>query len=103
MDAIVLGKLAPFDSQWHTLLVTRMIERGIRVPDDVAAVSILDSPNYEYARPPVSAVRMGLEEMGRKMARLLISSLEAERNGDALEPASRRVMVEPELIRRATS
>ena len=47
-------------------------EAGRRVPDDVAVVGFDDSPLSRVTDPPLSTVRQPTDEMGRRMAELLL-------------------------------
>src|ERR1700730_1568324 len=49
-------------------------EAGRGVPDDVAVVGFEDSPIATSPMPPLSSVRQPTEEMGREMARLLLTA-----------------------------
>jgi DNA-binding LacI/PurR family transcriptional regulator len=46
---------------------------GRRVPDDVAVIGFDDSPIASATQPPLSSVKQPVEEMGREMARLVLS------------------------------
>jgi DNA-binding LacI/PurR family transcriptional regulator len=70
---------------------------GRAIPRDVAIVGFDDSPLAESAVPPLSSVRQPIEEMGREMTRLLLSSL--RRGGDA----PRRVILDTSLVVRSSS
>jgi len=48
---------------------------GRHVPQDVAVVGYDDSAIAESTEPPLSSVRQPIEEMGREMARLLLSQV----------------------------
>jgi DNA-binding LacI/PurR family transcriptional regulator len=48
---------------------------GRSVPDDVAVVGFDDSAIALSTEPPLSSVRQPIEEMGREMARLLLTQL----------------------------
>jgi DNA-binding LacI/PurR family transcriptional regulator len=48
---------------------------GRRVPGDIAVVGYDDSAIAESTDPPLSSVRQPIEEMGREMARLLLSQV----------------------------
>jgi len=50
-------------------------EAGRRVPDDVAVVGFDDSPVAAEADPPLTTVRQPVEEMGRRMAAMLLGKL----------------------------
>ncbi|ASW54225.1 LacI family DNA-binding transcriptional regulator [Plantactinospora sp. KBS50] len=53
-------------------------ETGVRVPDEVALVGFEDSPIARQADPPLTTVFQPVEEMGRRMARLLVSRIRGE-------------------------
>lgn len=46
---------------------------GRRIPDDVAIIGFDDSPLAAATQPPLSSVRQPMEDMGREMARLVLS------------------------------
>ncbi|MEU2426716.1 LacI family DNA-binding transcriptional regulator [Streptomyces sp. NPDC007851] len=75
-------------------------ERGRRVPEDVAVVGFDDVlPVTEQTGPSLTTVRQDIEEMGRLMARLLLSTL--TRSGSAPAPSS--VVLPTTLVRRASA
>jgi DNA-binding LacI/PurR family transcriptional regulator len=53
-------------------------EAGKRVPDDVAVVGFEDSAVARQTDPPLTTVHQPVEEMGRQMARLLVSRIREE-------------------------
>nr|WP_245637925.1 LacI family DNA-binding transcriptional regulator [Actinomadura rubrobrunea] len=53
-------------------------KRGRRIPDDVAVVGFEDSASAPVADPPLTTVHQSVEEMGRRMARLLVSRIRGE-------------------------
>ncbi len=70
---------------------------GRRVPDDVAVIGFDDSPLAAATQPPLSSVRQPIEDMGREMARLVLS-LSAVRG-----QSSRQMVLSPELsVREST-
>lgn len=70
---------------------------GRRVPEDVALVGYDDIVYAAYLHPPLTTVAQPTEDMGAAAARLLL-----ERLGGA-EDAPRRVMLEPRLVKRAST
>lgn len=56
-------------------------ERAIKVPGDMSVVAVHDSPIAEMLHPPLSAVRLPVQEMGRRAAQALIAELEGEHDG----------------------
>ncbi|MDQ0994108.1 LacI family DNA-binding transcriptional regulator [Streptomyces sp. V3I7] len=80
-------------------------ESGRRVPEDVAVVGFDDMlPIAEQTDPPLTTVRQDIEEMGRLMARLLLSGLDRRgpREGAPGEPSA-SVVLPTTLIRRASA
>lgn len=53
-------------------------EAGRRVPDDVGVVGFEDSPIARQSDPPLTTIYQPVEEMGRQMARLLVSRIRHE-------------------------
>ena len=70
---------------------------GRRVPDDVAVIGFDDSPIASATQPPLSSVKQPVEEMGREMARLVLS-MSAVRG-----QASRQMILSPELAVREST
>ena len=71
-------------------------EAGRRVPDDVALVGFDDSPAAAEADPPLTTVRQPVEEMGCRMAAMLLGKL-------AGTPGEASVVLPTELVvRRST-
>jgi DNA-binding LacI/PurR family transcriptional regulator len=70
---------------------------GRSIPGDVAVVGFDDSPLAGTTQPFLSSVRQPIEEMGHEMARLLIDAVGGR------DPVVRRVILDTELIRRASS
>jgi LacI family transcriptional regulator len=64
---------------------------GLRVPVDVSVVSLHDAPLTEFLDPPLTTVRMPLDEMGRRAVEIVLAE---QQNG----PASHRVESPPLLI-----
>ncbi|WP_239130313.1 LacI family DNA-binding transcriptional regulator [Planobispora takensis] len=53
-------------------------QSGRRVPDDVALVGFDDVPAAAYAEPPLTTVRHPIHDMGRELARLVLSLASGE-------------------------
>ncbi|GGT66346.1 LacI family DNA-binding transcriptional regulator [Actinomadura citrea] len=73
----------------------RVLHRSGRcVPDDVAVIGFDDSAAAPLADPPLSTVHQSPEEMGREMARLLVSRIRGETVADPV------VILRPHLVLR---
>jgi DNA-binding LacI/PurR family transcriptional regulator len=72
-------------------------EAGRRVPDDVAVVGFDDAPIARQANPPLTTVHQPVEEMGRQMARLLVSLVARD------EVAAPYVVLDTHLITRESA
>jgi len=70
---------------------------GRRVPDDVAVIGFDDSPIASATQPPLSSVKQPVEEMGRQMARLVLS-MSAVRG-----QSSKQLVLSPELAVREST
>jgi DNA-binding LacI/PurR family transcriptional regulator len=79
-------------------------EAGRRVPDDVAVVGFDDSPLSRVTDPPLSTVRQPTDEMGRRMADLLMRLIAAEDDAaDDLDADELRPVLQTELVVRSSS
>jgi DNA-binding LacI/PurR family transcriptional regulator len=84
-DQMALGVLRAFN------------EAGRRVPEDVSLVGFDDIAEAPYFTPPLTTVRQDFMAVGRASLELLLAEMEAPRRG------SSRLVVEPELIVRAST
>lgn len=70
---------------------------GRRVPDDVAVIGFDDSPIASTTQPPLSSVRQPVEDMGREMAKLVVSM------SGMRDQSPRQMVLSPELsVREST-
>ncbi|MFJ5109775.1 LacI family DNA-binding transcriptional regulator [Streptomyces sp. NPDC088551] len=58
---------------------------GRRIPEDVALVGFDDSAIARHMDPPLTSVRQPIEEMGRAMARVVLSEIARRTPGAAVE------------------
>ena len=72
-------------------------QHGRRIPEDTAIVGFDDSSLATSMVPPLSSVRQPIEEMGREMAGLLLSTIDMGGSG------GKRVILATELVVRASS
>ena len=72
-------------------------EAGLRVPQDVMLVGFEDAPVARQTEPPLTTVYQPVEEMGRRMAELLIAMIGREPVTDS------HVLLDTHLVRRASA
>lgn len=72
-------------------------EAGVDMPGKVAVIGFDDIPMTLYASPPISSLRAGVFDIGRRSLELLSAVI----SGDA--PAVQEIVVYPELVVRASS
>lgn len=92
-DPEVDGVFAASD-QMATGAISVLLDRGYRVPNDVAVVGYDDSRAARDAEVPLTTVRQPSEEMGRAMAQLVLDIL----GGNA--PSEREVIIPTALVER---
>lgn len=83
-DTIAIGVLAAIH------------EAGLRVPQNIAVIGFDDLPIAKWTMPSLTTIRTPALEIGRWCGKLLIQLIRGE------VPASRRILVEAELIVRAS-
>ena len=91
-------------TRWPWVHCARCARPGGRVPDDVAVVGFDDSPLSRVTDPPLSTVRQPTDEMGRRMADLLMRLIAAD-DDDAgeLDADELRPLLQTELVVRSSS
>ncbi|MFE2633199.1 LacI family DNA-binding transcriptional regulator [Streptomyces scopuliridis] len=77
---------------------------GRRIPDDVALIGFDDSAIARHMDPPLTSVRQPIEEMGRAMARLVLSEAGPTATGEP-EPVGgpQQLVLPTELVVRGSS
>ncbi|MBT2506769.1 LacI family DNA-binding transcriptional regulator [Streptomyces sp. ISL-98] len=78
-------------------------EHGRNVPGDVALVGFDDSPIARHMDPPLTSVRVPIEEMGREMTRVLLEEIADHRPESPRRAAPRQVVFPTELVTRTSS
>jgi LacI family transcriptional regulator len=73
-------------------------EKGLRVPDDLAVISLNDLGIAEKLLPPVTALHIAPDELGRHAAKLLIERLDND-----IVPSETDIAIPPRLIARNSS
>ena len=71
--------------------ILALADRGLRVPEDVSVTGMDDIPEAAYLRPPLTTIRLGLEEEGRKTFRRLLTLKTGEQT--ELRPTPAQVVV----------
>ena len=74
-------------------------EAGVRVPDDLSVVALLDIWFCEHTDPPLTVVSMPIGEMGARAVELLVAMIEGE-------PRESVVLTDPPpqlIVRRSTA
>jgi LacI family transcriptional regulator len=74
-----------------------ILERGLRVPEDVAIVGYNDVPLASRLAPALTTLRVPVREFGRISAQMLIDQINADRS------LARRVVLQPELVIRGST
>jgi DNA-binding LacI/PurR family transcriptional regulator len=72
-------------------------EAGLRVPQDIALVGFEDAPVARQTEPPLTTVHQPVEEMGRRMAELLIARIGRQPVDDS------HVLLDTHVVRRASA
>ena len=78
-------------------VIRALVERGLRVPEDVSVVGFDDVPEAGFYLPPLTTVRQDFGEVGRQALSTLVDRM------SGATPAGFRVRVAPELIVRASA
>jgi LacI family transcriptional regulator, galactose operon repressor len=71
-------------------MLSRLRERGVRVPDDVSAVGCDDVFGADFCNPPLTTLTTPIEEAGRVAVSMLLSRLK-----QTSSPVTRRAVVLP--------
>jgi LacI family transcriptional regulator len=74
-----------------------LLERGLRIPQDVALVGYNDIPLASRLEPPLTTLRVPIKEFGSLSAEMLIERIQTGRT------TRQRVVLQPELIVRGST
>jgi len=79
-------------------LIHRLLERGVRIPEEIAVVGYDDIPFAAYTQVPLTTVAIPMRRIGELSAEILFDRLDGV---GVSEP--RQVLLMPELVIRASS
>lgn len=71
--------------------------QGLRVPDDISVIGLLNESMSELATPPLTTISFPATELGREAARILLGLL------DGTLTTPQQVLIRPELIVRGST
>ncbi|MGD9100369.1 MAG: LacI family DNA-binding transcriptional regulator [Anaerolineae bacterium] len=71
-------------------------EAGRHVPDDVSVIGVDDIPLSSYFDPPLTTLRQPLEELGRRVARVLIETIQNPKR------SPEQLLIQARLVERAS-
>lgn len=77
-------------------LIHGLVERGIKVPEDVSVVGFDDLPDSRHFLPPLTTIRQDFPELGTLALRLIIEAIEGDEGTE-------HEMIEPTLIVREST
>jgi DNA-binding LacI/PurR family transcriptional regulator len=77
-------------------LISRLLERGVRVPEDIAVVGFDDMPYARYAQMPLTTVSIPIRHMGELAASILFEQLDGRVN------KRHQVLLQPSLVPRVS-
>ncbi len=97
MDAVFVG-----NDQMALSVLQSAIERGIKIPDDLAVVGFDGIPESEFYSPSLSTVYQNQDELGRLAVQELIRIVDDKLQNDKMVQPH-QIMLKPELIVRGST
>jgi len=99
MEGKTFSALFVHNDQMAIGAMRALSEAGLQVPEDVSVIGFDDIPAAAYSDPPLTTIRQPMREVGAVAARLLIQVIEG---GESKECLDGEVLLQPELVRRAS-
>ena len=56
--------------------LTALLEKGVRVPEDVAVIGFDDIPGAALSTPPLTTIRQPMDDMGKEAAKMLLERMQ---------------------------
>lgn len=69
-----------------------IVEKGLKIPQDIAMVGFDDIPLARYLDPPLTTIRLPASELATRASKMLIQIIQGE------PPAEKQVLLESQLI-----
>lgn len=69
-----------------------IVEKGLKIPQDIAMVGFDDIPLVRYLDPPLTTIRLPASELATRASKMLIQIIQGE------PPAEKQVLLESQLI-----
>lgn len=73
-----------------------LVERGLRVPEDVSVIGFDDLPDARHFLPPLTTVRQDFASLGALALRLIIAAIDGD-------DTAMHALIAPELVIRAST
>lgn len=103
MTPLLAGRIKPDGVMCYTDLlalgvIDAALEKGLRVPVDLAVIGCGDQPSLRALRVPLSTISLSGEEVGKRVGRLVLRALA---NGEPMP--CRNIFVAPEVVARRST
>lgn len=86
-----------------TGVMTFFIGKGKKIPEDIAIVGYSNASFTQWITPALSSVEQHSRQIGIEAAKLIIKEIEADKEADTKDLQTENVVLNPELIIRASS
>ena len=82
--------------------IQAVLERGLRVRDDIAIAGFDDNPISQYMTPALTSISQPVARVGQAIISLLVDLLERD-DPDQIPSEKRQILISPELVIRAST